>query len=67
VAAYAIPALEERLEGNDAVRLVPPGDVDGLLAAAEALTGQGARGDGRTWADVARETVAVYERARGAR
>jgi len=63
VAAYAIPALTETLAENPAVRLVPPGDLDALLAAAEALAGQDAAGTGRTWDDVARETVAVYERA----
>ena len=63
VAAYAIPALTETLADNPAVRLVPPGDLDALLAAAEALTGQDAAGTGRTWGDVAGETVAVYERA----
>ena len=46
VAAYAIPALTETLADNPAVRLVPPGDLDALLAAAEALAGQDAAGDG---------------------
>ena len=63
VAAYAIPALAETLSGNDAVRLVPPGDLDALLAAAADVAGAEATRPGRTWADVARETVAVYERA----
>jgi glycosyltransferase involved in cell wall biosynthesis len=63
VAAYAIPALRETLSENPAVRLVEPGDLDALLAAAEDLTGHEAQAAGRTWADVARETVAVYERA----
>jgi len=63
VAAYSIPALHETLEGNPAVRLVPPGDLDALLAAAVELAGNEARAGGRTWADVARETLAVYERA----
>jgi glycosyltransferase involved in cell wall biosynthesis len=65
VAAYALPALAETLSANPAVRLVPPGDLDALLAAAGELAGTEASGSGRTWADVARETVAVYERAVG--
>ena len=63
VAAYAIPALSETLGDNPGVRLVPPGDLDALLAAAEELAGMDAQPSGRTWADVARETAAVYERA----
>jgi hypothetical protein len=63
VAAYAIPALAETLAGNPAVRLVTPGDLDALIAAADELAGSPAAAPGRTWADVARETVAVYERA----
>ena len=66
VAAYAIPALVETLANNPAVRLVAPGDLDALLAAAEEVTGDDAVEAGwRTWADVARETLAVYERAAG--
>ena len=66
VAAYAIPALVETLADNPAARLVPPGDLDALLAAAEEIAGQEAAGSGsRTWADVARDTLAVYERAAG--
>lgn len=65
VAAYAIAALEEALEGNPAVRLMPPGDPDALVAAAEALAGTTAEAPPRTWADVARETAVVYERALG--
>ncbi len=63
VAAYAAPALRESLDGNPAVQLVQPGDLGGLLAAAERLAGRTAQPNGRTWADVARETIAVYERA----
>ena len=66
VAAYATPALSETLDGNPAVRLVPPDNLDGLLAAAEEVAGQGAQPSGRTWIDVARDTIAVYERAIGA-
>lgn len=65
VAAYAIPALREELAGEPAVRLVPPGDVDVLLAAAQELAAPGAGSPAaprRTWGDVARETAAVYER-----
>jgi glycosyltransferase involved in cell wall biosynthesis len=39
VAAYAIPALAETLAGNPAVRLVTPGDLDALIAAADELAG----------------------------
>jgi len=63
VAAYAAPALRETLDGNPAVRLVPTGDLDALLAAAEELAGQDAQPSARTWGDVARDTIAVYERA----
>jgi glycosyltransferase involved in cell wall biosynthesis len=63
VAAYAVPALAESLGGNPSVRLVPPGDVDALLAAASELAGSQAAAPVRTWADVARDTIAVYERA----
>jgi glycosyltransferase involved in cell wall biosynthesis len=65
VAAYAIPALDEALGANPAVRLVPPGDLDSLVAAAQALAGATADIPTRTWADVARETKAVYDRALG--
>jgi glycosyltransferase involved in cell wall biosynthesis len=63
VAAFAIPALTETLGDNPAVRLVPRGDLDALLAAAAELTGHEAQAGARTWADVARDTAAVYERA----
>ena len=63
VAAYALPALAEALDGNPGVRLVPPGDLDALFAAADELSGQAPAVPTRTWADVARETAAVYERA----
>ena len=63
VAAYAVPALAESLGDNPAVRLVQPGDVDALLAAARELAGTAVPAPARTWADVARDTVAVYERA----
>lgn len=63
VAAFAIPALSETLADNPAVRLVAPGDLDALLAAARELSDHGGQPTGRTWADVASDTVAVYERA----
>ena len=63
VAAYRVPALVEALDGHPAVRLVPRGDVGALLAATEELAGMRAARPARTWADVARETIAVYERA----
>jgi glycosyltransferase involved in cell wall biosynthesis len=63
VAAFAIPALTETLSDNPGVRLVPPGDLDALLAAAAEMAGYEATAPARTWDDVARETVAVYERA----
>lgn len=63
VAAYAVPALAESLGANPAVRLVTPGDLDALLAAARELAGTEAAAPVRTWADVARDTIAVYQRA----
>lgn len=63
VAAYAAGALPETLAGARGVALVEPGDVDGLLAAAARLAGTTAAAPPRTWADVARETWAVYEAA----
>lgn len=63
VAAFAIPALIEALGGNPAVRLVPHGDIDALVTAAGELAGRDVQAGGRTWADVARDTAAVYERA----
>jgi glycosyltransferase involved in cell wall biosynthesis len=63
VAAYAIPTLAETLADDPAVRLVTPGDLDALIAAAAELAGTRAAPPSRTWAAVARETIAVYERA----
>ena len=63
VVAYRVPALVEALDNHPAVRLVPRGDVAALLAATEELAGMRAEAPARTWADVARETIAVYERA----
>jgi glycosyltransferase involved in cell wall biosynthesis len=63
VVTYRLPALSETLEGNPAVRLVPRGDIPALLAATEELAGMEAARPSRTWADVARDTIAVYARA----
>jgi len=63
VAAYAVGALPEVLAGAEGAELLEPGDLKGLLAAAGRLAGSEARGAGRTWADVARETAAVLRRA----
>ena len=63
VAAYRAGALPETLAGASGTRLVDRGDLTGLLEAAHALAGSSAGGPGRTWSDVARETVAVYRAA----
>ena len=63
VAAYDVPALRESLGGRGDVRLVEPGDTAALVGAAAELAGTEAEATGRTWDDVARETLAVYERA----
>ena len=63
VAAYASGSLPETLAGLPGAELVEPGDLEGLLAAAEALAGTRAPAPARTWADVAAETWRVYERA----
>ena len=63
VAAFDAPAVREALAGADGVRLVPVGDHVALLAAAADLAGTRAEPPSRTWSDVARETVAVYEAA----
>jgi glycosyltransferase involved in cell wall biosynthesis len=60
VAAYGGGAVAETLADEPAARLVEPGDLDGLLAAAESLAGVRADPPGRTWADVAADTWAVY-------
>jgi alpha-1,3-rhamnosyl/mannosyltransferase len=65
VAAYAAGSLPELLAGRDDAAVVAAGDIDGLLAAAEALAGTRAHPPQRTWTDVAEETWAVYERAAG--
>ena len=65
VAAYAAGSLTEILAGTAGAALVEPGDLEGLLDAAEALAGTRATAPVRRWADVAEETWAVYERAAG--
>lgn len=63
VAAYDIPALREQWSRHEGVALVEPGDLDGLLAAAESVAGVNAEPPRGTWADVAAETWRAYERA----
>jgi glycosyltransferase involved in cell wall biosynthesis len=63
VVAFAAGSLPEVLDGAEGAELVEPGDIEGLLAAAEAAAGRPVTGPGRTWADVARETAAAYGRA----
>jgi glycosyltransferase involved in cell wall biosynthesis len=63
VAAFAIDAIREQYADSPDVRLATPGDHDALLDAAESLAGWRASPPSRTWADVAAETWAVYERA----
>ena len=63
VAAYAAGAVPEAVAGAVGVELVETGDLAGLLAAAERLSGSEAQPPPRDWADVARETWSVYERA----
>ena len=65
VAAYAAGSLPELLSGRSDAALVEPGDPEALLAAAEGLAGTRADPPRRTWAEVAAETWAVYERAAG--
>ena len=65
VAAYAVGSLPETLADTADATLVEPGDLEGLLAAAESLSGARVSARRRTWADVAEETWAVYERAVG--
>lgn len=63
VAAYAAGSLTETLGGRRDAVLVEPGDMEALLGAAESLAGTRAEPPPRTWADVAADTWAVYERA----
>jgi glycosyltransferase involved in cell wall biosynthesis len=63
VAAYAAGPLPEVLGDEPGAALVEPGDAAALLAAAARLAGTRAERPSRTWADVARETAAVYREA----
>jgi glycosyltransferase involved in cell wall biosynthesis len=63
VVAFAVGSLPEALDGTEGAELVEPGDLSGLLSAAESAAGRPVKAPGRTWADVARETAAAYERA----
>jgi glycosyltransferase involved in cell wall biosynthesis len=65
VAAYAAGPLPEVLGEAEGAELVEAGDAQALLDAAERLAGAPARALARSWADVARETWAVYEAALG--
>ena len=65
VAAYAAGSLRETLGDRPGATLVEPGDVEGLLTAAESLAGTRVQAPRRTWADVAEESWRVYERAAG--
>ena len=65
VAAFAVGSLPEVLGDREGAALVEPGDLDALLAAAESLAGTRAPPPERTWAEVAEDHWAVYERAAG--
>jgi alpha-1,3-rhamnosyl/mannosyltransferase len=61
VAATEVPALREVL--GDRATFVGPGDMDGLIAAAEAATRPAPPPPEWTWDDAARATWETYERA----
>jgi glycosyltransferase involved in cell wall biosynthesis len=63
VVASDVPALRETLAGR--ATLVDPGDLPGMVAAAEAAERPAPAPLQRTWDDVAAETWAVYEAATG--
>ncbi len=63
VAATDVPAVREVL--GDRATFVEPGDMAGLLAAAEAATRPAPAPPPWTWADAARATWETYERAVG--
>ena len=65
VVAFAATALIETLAAEPGATLVEPGDYNALLEAAERVAGTRAPIPTRTWSDVAVETIAVYEEARG--
>lgn len=64
VAAFAIDAMNELHGGSEDVALVAPGDLPGLLEAAESFAGARALTPTRTWSEVAFDTWGVYEAAR---
>jgi glycosyltransferase involved in cell wall biosynthesis len=61
VVACEVPALREVLDGR--VTFVAPGDLRGLIAAAEAIERPAPPTPTWTWQDAARATWRVYERA----
>jgi glycosyltransferase involved in cell wall biosynthesis len=61
VVACEVPALREVLDGR--VTFVAPGDLRGLIAAAEAIERPAPPTPAWTWQDAARATWRVYERA----
>jgi glycosyltransferase involved in cell wall biosynthesis len=66
VAAFAIDTMRELHAGSDDVALVEPGDLHGLLDAAEAFAGKHATAPVRTWSEVAAATWNTYGTALGA-
>jgi glycosyltransferase involved in cell wall biosynthesis len=67
VVAFAAGALAETLAGQSGADLVPAGDFDALLAAANQDGAVAVEPPARRWRDVARETLAVYEDAASGR
>jgi glycosyltransferase involved in cell wall biosynthesis len=61
VAAFDLPALREVLDGRAA--LVEPGDLVGLVAAAQQLTRPAPKPPRWSWQDAGRATWRVYDRA----
>ncbi len=61
VVAFDVPALREVLEHR--ARFVAAGDLNALIAAAEAASRPAPSAPGWTWQDAARATWQVYERA----
>ena len=61
VAACDVPALREVL--GDRAPFVPPGDLDGLVAAAETASRPAPAPPAWSWEDAARATWDCYERA----
>ncbi|MFZ2049414.1 MAG: hypothetical protein WAU69_00625, partial [Solirubrobacteraceae bacterium] len=61
VAAFDLPALREVLDGRAA--LVEPGDLVGLVQAAQQLTRPAPKPPRWSWQDAGRATWQVYDRA----